>query len=143
MNPSRIAIMFATMVLLTGILGGSSFAMAEETISENYYKDVGEWVEGEGWVNGTSEENETETTALEDMVSSLFSTIFGVFEDIINFFVMVITAPFRAWAEVWGGWGSSFGSWYGPLLATIIVIAVIMVVQFWRYINNKLLNKGK
>lgn len=124
MNSSRIAIIFAVMVLLTGILAGSSFVMAEETISEDLYLDI------RTTANNTTEE-ETPTTGLESMVNSLFTTIFGVFEDIINFFVMVITAPFRAWASIWGGWGASFSTWYGPILGTLVVVGVIVIVRLY------------
>lgn len=130
MKSSRIAIIFLAMVMLTGIIAGSSVVMAEETVSETFYKNVG--------VETNNTTTETSKTSLESMVEGLFNRIFGVAGDIIEFFVMVFTAPFRAWADIWGGWGSSFGEWWGPLLGTLVVVGVILLIRFYLRIDKAL-----
>ena len=127
MKASRITLIFLVMAMITGILTCSSVVMAEETVTETFHREVGD----------SASNNSTST--LEDMVTGLFERIFGIVGDIIDFIVSVITAPFRAWANVWTGWGESFGSWYGPILATIIVLSVIMIWRFWNFINKKFL----
>lgn len=130
MKTSRITLIVLVLAMLTGILAGSSIVDAEETISETFHKDIG------ADANNTTTEETTST--LEGMVEGLFNRIFGVFGDIIDFFVMVITAPFRAWAEIWGGWGSSFSEWWGPLLGTLVVVGVILLIRFYMRIDRAL-----
>jgi len=113
--------------MLTGIIAGSSTVNAEETIQETFYKDIGEET------NNTTTE---ELSSLESMVETLFGRIFGVFGDIIDFFVMIVTAPFRAWAEIWGGWGASFSEWWGPLLGTLVVVGVVLLIRFYLRIDK-------
>ena len=133
MKTSRITLIVLVLAMLTGIMAGSSIVDAEETVSETFYKDIGTET------NNTTTET---TSTLEGMVEGLFNRIFGVFGDIIDFFVMVITAPFRAWANVWEGWGGSFSQWWGPILATVIVVSVIMIIRFWSFIDKKFLKSN-
>ena len=130
MKASRLTLIFLVMAMLTGILAGSSLVMAEETVSESFYKDIR--------VDANNTTTESSSSSLESMVEGLFNRIFGVFGDIIDFFVMVITAPFRAWANIWGGWGSSFSEWWGPLLGTLVVVGVILLIRFYMRIDRAL-----
>ncbi|RKX53415.1 MAG: hypothetical protein DRP30_04575 [Thermotoga sp.] len=128
MNRKITLVFLVLTIALCGIMASSQLAMGEETVSDHMIKDVG----------ATSNNTTEEKTTLESMVEGLFERIFGIIGDVIDFIFMVITAPFRAWANVWTGWGSSLGSWYGPLLATGIILGVVAMWRFWNYMDKKL-----
>ena len=133
MKSSRIAIILLVMSIMVGVVAGSMMVSAEETVEAYEVKDI-----RTDTSNGTDN-----STTIESMFEGLFSRIIGIFGDIIDFFVMVITAPFRAWANIWSGWGTNFATWWGPLLATIVLVGVYFIYKMTRAVDRRLLSGDK
>lgn len=137
MKYSRIALIFMVLGLFTGILVCSSVVMAEETVTEEYNKDIGEWVEGEGWVNETSEEDSS-SSSFSETIESLITSLFSWIPKTLEMFVNILLTPFRAIGQVWENWAGTLSGWAGPIIAAFVVIVILLMVRIYTGFDDAL-----
>ncbi len=66
--------------------------------------------------------------------------ILSWFQEIGQSIVDLITAPFDALASIWSSWGDSLGTWYGPVLMMIVLIAMIILFYAGTWVLDNFLN---
>ena len=79
-------------------------------------------------VRQVGDDNSTNKT--ESLFTGLLERIVGFLGDVVEVFVDVITAPFKALAGIFNEWKESvWGDWWGPILATFVIIVVWLMIR--------------
>lgn len=67
---------------------------------------------------------------LQETQLDLGETIIGWFEQVVEAFIGMVTAPWNATADIFEGWADSIidQGWYGPILAAIVIVMVFLIV---------------
>jgi len=61
---------------------------------------------------------------------------------IINAFISLITAPFRAISSIFGNWANTLTHWYGPIVAVFVLAVCYFMIRAvtefdeWLDLNN-------
>ena len=75
-------------------------------------------------------DNNSTKFSFETALGNLMNRIIGFMGDVVQVAVDVITAPFKALAGIFNEWKESvWGDWYGPILATFVIIIVWLLVR--------------
>jgi hypothetical protein len=78
----------------------------------------------------------------EEDSESIWEWIKGFVTAFIDTLVSVVTAPFKAIAEIFGNWAGTMAHWYGPIVAVFVLavswfmIRVVSEFDEWLDLNN-------